>query len=263
MPYMKNGNARDYLKSNRTCDRVKLLRDASLGLNYLHESRIVHGDIKAANILIDDAGGAVIADFGLSRVKSDITSSTRQHSTKITARQSVPGGSRNWMAPELFNGKGPGRRCDVYSFGITIYEILTGKVPLGDLGTEDLLTAVVSRNIRPPRPVDPPEGDKVWDLAADCWNRSASKRPTAGVICQRLEDAMADTNSSRSERASSISSTYDSQDSASTASYSTAGTSHPSGDQNGATQRTRDYTRTRPFAAVQPVHPIRRQTAAI
>ncbi|KZP16868.1 kinase-like protein, partial [Athelia psychrophila] len=182
MPYMENGNARDYLKSHRKCDRVKLLRDASLGLSYIHESRIVHADIKAVNILIDDAGRAVITDFGISRVESDITS------TRHT-------GSRNWMAPELFNGKVPDLRCDVYSFGITIYEVvsfilfvLTGKMPFGDLLEDDkFLAAVVGRDVRPPVSLDPPEGDKVWDLAEDCWSGSATKRPTAGVICERLE----------------------------------------------------------------------------
>ncbi|KZP21681.1 kinase-like protein [Athelia psychrophila] len=263
MPYMKNGNAREYLKSHRTCNRVKLLHDASLGLNYLHEQRIVHGDIKAANILIDDEGGAVIADFGLSRVKSDITSSTRQHSAKSAGRQSVTGGSRNWMAPELFNGKEPGRRCDVYSFGITIYEIISGKVPFGNLGPDGLFDAVVTRDARPPRPPNLTNGHKVWDLAEDCWKKSASKRPTAGKICERLKDAMADTNNYHSEGASSISSSCNSQDSTSTESYSTAGTSHHSGDQSGVAERKQDDGHT-PFTPVQPAHPIniRRQTTA-
>ncbi|KZP18873.1 kinase-like protein, partial [Athelia psychrophila] len=124
MAYMKNGNARDYLKSHPASDRIKIARrlhDASLGLSHLHESGITHGDIKAANILIDDAGRAVIADFGLSRVKTAIDSRTIAQST---APKSTAQGSQYWRAPELFKGERPGFPCDVYSFGMTIYEVV-------------------------------------------------------------------------------------------------------------------------------------------
>lgn len=79
-------------------------------------------------------------------------------------------------------------------------------MPFGDLLEDDkFLAAVVGRDVRPPVSLDPPEGDKVWDLAEDCWSGSATKRPTAGVICERLENAMADTNISRSEVGSPVS----------------------------------------------------------
>jgi serine/threonine protein kinase len=109
----------------------------SRGLVYLHSKKIVHGDLKAVsffspaigtsrtkltlpiklNVLIDDAARAVLCDFGLSRVKSDARSRT------LRVGGPAPIGSRNWMAPELLTRGSLKKPCDVYSFGMTIYEV--------------------------------------------------------------------------------------------------------------------------------------------
>jgi serine/threonine protein kinase len=69
------------------------------------------------NILIDNAGSAVLCDFGLSRIKADIDSRTTVvDSTNIA-------GSRNWMAPERLTGGILRKHCDVYAFGMVIYEV--------------------------------------------------------------------------------------------------------------------------------------------
>ena len=108
----------------------------SLGLVYLHENKIIHGDLKSVNrvnsllylchlmsilqlnVLIDGGGKAVLCDFGLSRIKADVTSRT-------VARPSQSGlmGSRNWMAPELLLGGSLKKPCDLYAFGMTLYEV--------------------------------------------------------------------------------------------------------------------------------------------
>lgn len=120
------------------------LRDISLGLEYLHSRQICHGDLKGvsrnstaeltpslrgvtqANVLVDNANRALLCDFGLSRVKADVTSRTRVGDNGAIC------GSRNWMAPELFTGSQPTTRSDIYAFGMTIYEarILTNVVLL-------------------------------------------------------------------------------------------------------------------------------------
>jgi serine/threonine protein kinase len=69
------------------------------------------------NVLIDDSGRALLCDFGLARVKADITSRSTVDDISATA------GSRYWMAPERLEGKSPKKPSDVYAFGCTSYEV--------------------------------------------------------------------------------------------------------------------------------------------
>jgi serine/threonine protein kinase len=69
------------------------------------------------NILIDDSMKAVLCDFGLSRVKADVTSRSATHNTGPVV------GSRNWMAPELLTGGRLRKPCDIYAFGMTVFEV--------------------------------------------------------------------------------------------------------------------------------------------
>ncbi len=74
------------------------------------------------NVLIDDSAKAVLCDFGLSRVKADVTSRTARPDGGSTA------GSRNWMAPERLLGASLKNPCDIYAFGMTIYEVSAGPI---------------------------------------------------------------------------------------------------------------------------------------
>jgi serine/threonine protein kinase len=67
-------------------------------------------------VLIDNSGAAMLCDFGLSRIKADVTSHTKEVGVIIA-------GSRNWMAPELFMGGSLKSPCDIYAFGMTIFEV--------------------------------------------------------------------------------------------------------------------------------------------
>ncbi|KAJ7853032.1 kinase-like domain-containing protein, partial [Mycena olivaceomarginata] len=69
------------------------------------------------NVLVEDSGRALLCDFGLVRIKADITSRTH-----IGSDTAVPG-SRNWIAPELLSGSLPRPPSDIYAFGMTLYEV--------------------------------------------------------------------------------------------------------------------------------------------
>ncbi|PSS36757.1 hypothetical protein PHLCEN_2v1388 [Hermanssonia centrifuga] len=111
-----NGDAVDYLRRNPSVNRSRLLYEASLGLVYLHQHSVIHGDLKATNILVDSRGEACLSDFGLSRIKV--------HSTTI--RKSKPSemqGTTRWMSPEQMSVGVTTKKTDVYSFAMTIYEV--------------------------------------------------------------------------------------------------------------------------------------------
>lgn len=69
------------------------------------------------NVLISDSGRALLCDFGLARVKADITSRT------TTAGAAAVAGSRHWMAPERLKGRQLRKPCDIYAFSMTVYEV--------------------------------------------------------------------------------------------------------------------------------------------
>jgi len=81
---------------------------------YLHSLKIVHGGLKAVNVLIDDGGNAVLCDFGLSRIKADATSRT----ARVDGGGIV--GSRNWMSPEQLQGGSLKKPSYIYAFGMTL-----------------------------------------------------------------------------------------------------------------------------------------------
>ncbi|KAJ7649114.1 kinase-like domain-containing protein [Mycena polygramma] len=176
MPYIPH-NAREFLRLHRTFDPLYILRDISLGLEYLHSRRICHGDLKAINVLVDNSGKSLLCDFGLARLKADAATRTFSH---VEASQIV--GSRNWMAPEVLMGSRYRVTSDVYAFGMTLYELYTDETPLFTVPYTDLVDIVVHRGVRPERP-DPRDGramqEELWVLAEQCWVADAHKRPTA------------------------------------------------------------------------------------
>ncbi|KAJ7101934.1 kinase-like protein, partial [Mycena epipterygia] len=184
MPYISN-NARQFLQKQTTFEAVHILRDVSLGLQYLHSHKIAHGDLKGVNVLVEDTGRALLCDFGLSRIKTDVTSRTVHMVDTILA------GSRNWMAPELLAGSLPKAASDVYAFGMTLYELYAGQTPMANIPHASFVEMVYQLGVRPERPdiEDIPRlSDQLWNLAKHCWLKDPKARPTAGQIHDQLVD---------------------------------------------------------------------------
>ncbi|KIO17294.1 hypothetical protein M407DRAFT_46657, partial [Tulasnella calospora MUT 4182] len=140
-PYMKNGTLARYIKAHPTMDRIKLLRETAAAIAYLHTVMVIHGDIKASNILINEDTSAMICDFGLAKMMGSDTSTGLKGT-----------GSTQWMSPELFNGEPKTPESDVYAFAMTIAEVLTGQPPFPHLSNPAaVVCAVIQENRRPPK----------------------------------------------------------------------------------------------------------------
>ncbi|KAJ6559757.1 kinase-like domain-containing protein, partial [Mycena capillaripes] len=155
------------------------LLDVSRGLEYLHSRKICHGDLKGVNVLVDSSERALLCDFGLARVKADVTTRSNHHGERGII------GSRNWMAPELLAGSPVKLPSDVYAFGMTIYELYTDENPMSQVAYWDFVEVVFRLDVRPERPelddcsklIDP-----VWALAESCWVKDPKLRPTSQHI---------------------------------------------------------------------------------
>lgn len=127
----------------------KYTRQILEGLDYLHSQRIVHRDVKGANILIDVQGDAKLADFGACREMQELQST-------VTGGMKSIQGSIFWMAPEVMKYKA-GRRSDIWSLGCTVIEMLTAAPPWPNLREPRLsvtqtLKRIVDGTDTPPLP---------------------------------------------------------------------------------------------------------------
>ncbi|KAF9268581.1 kinase-like protein [Marasmius fiardii PR-910] len=183
-PWMENGNLVQYLKANQEADRILLAYDVSSGITYLHDNKIVHGDLKGVNVLITPEGRASITDFGLSRI-ADSSVLTNTNPT------SHSGGTVRWLAPELLiGGQRSSKESDMYAFGCLCYEIFTGFIPFYELPLDaSVVFQVVVQAARPRRP----EGltltvpDVIWSLMDFCWHTLPPARPTAEAASVALK----------------------------------------------------------------------------
>ncbi|CAN4093644.1 unnamed protein product [Withania somnifera] len=184
---MTNGSLRNVLiKKDRSLDSYKKLliaMDAASGMEYLHSKNIVHFDLKCDNLLVSlrDPQRPIckVGDFGLSRIK---------HNTLVSGgvRGTLP-----WMAPELLNGSSNrvSEKVDVFSFGITMWEILTGEEPYANMHCGAIIGGILKNTLRPPIPERCyPEWKKLME---QCWSADPEARPSFTEIRNRLKSMSA------------------------------------------------------------------------
>jgi len=148
---------------------LPILCDIAQGIRFLHAASpfIVHGDIKAQNVLLDAKFRAKVSDFGLSQKK-----------------QVGACGTPFWMAPELFTGGQQSPASDVYAFGILLNEVCTRQDPYAGEIPQEVIAAVVKEDKRPAIP-----NSCCLDLAVlmkDCWAAKPEIRPPAQELDERI-----------------------------------------------------------------------------
>nr|AME15293.1 serine/threonine and tyrosine kinase HT1 [Mesembryanthemum crystallinum] len=176
--YLSEGSLRAYLHKleHKTLPLQKLIPVAleiARGMEYVHSQGVIHRDLKPENVLIDESFHMKIADFGIAC-----------EAVHCDPFADDPGTYR-WMAPEMIRHKSYGRKVDVYSFGLMLWEMVSGSIPYEDMTPIQAAYAVVNKNLRPTFPKDCPAAMRA--LIEQCWSLQPEKRPEFWQVVKVLE----------------------------------------------------------------------------
>lgn len=200
-PYMPNGSVADCLRDTRQAKpsldwnrRMHIALGTARGLLYLHEQcnpKIIHRDVKAANILLDESFEAVVGDFGLAKLLD------RRDSHVTTAVRGTVG----HIAPEYLSTGQSSEKTDVFGFGILLLELITGQKALDagngqvqkgmildcvrTLHEERRLEVLIDRDLK--GCFDPMEVEKTVELALQCTQSHPNLRPKMSEVLKILE----------------------------------------------------------------------------
>eukprot|EP00736_Rhodelphis_marinus_P013915 Rmarinus@m.7316 len=180
---MPNGSVDSYLYDTRKSLSFSLVlrwaTDAARGLTYLHSHSppVMHRDMKSANMLLSADLTVKLSDFGLSRTKTSAQTMTSMLGTPV------------WMPPEVIMAQDYDEKCDVYSFGIVLWEMLARKIPFSSLRRHEILVGVASEGLRPPlnELIVPNTPQWFINLMQLCWLAEPPQRPSSQDVLRALE----------------------------------------------------------------------------
>jgi tRNA A-37 threonylcarbamoyl transferase component Bud32 len=204
MEYVPGGTVATHLPRLHTdpATAVALVEKVARAVEYAHKNGILHRDLKPANILIDEDHEPRVSDLGLAKLftaDSEIappsaacvpaTALPESASTPVETVTLASGivGTPSYMSPEQVSGQKPGRACDIWSLGIVLYELLTGRPPFQGRSREELFEAIRRGNPCPPGKLRPELDSVLEQLCLQCLEKDPAKRPaSAGTLADAL-----------------------------------------------------------------------------
>ncbi|MBI3242435.1 MAG: serine/threonine protein kinase [Chloroflexi bacterium] len=191
MRYLQAGTVKDILGRGRLplADAAKLISEIAAALDYAHSQGIIHRDVKPSNILVDKQGNAYLTDFGIAKVL--------EGTSELTGSAML--GTPAYMAPEQTLSKPVTPQTDVYSLGVMLYEMATGKPPFEAETPLAVALMHINESLPLPRQVNPelPEAVELVILKALAKD-PADRYQSAGELAQAFTTA---TNASEAEAA--------------------------------------------------------------
>lgn len=164
--------------------RLKFSIQIASALSYAHNNKVAHLDLKPANILLTEDDNCKIGDFGCSQkveIETGIVSPTNR---------SILTGTFAYRAPELLRGEPPTFKADVYSYGVTLWQMRSRETPFSNQNQHVVIFGVVANGMRPHDP-EPEEDDpfelSFKDLYRQCWSSCPLDRPSARELVELLD----------------------------------------------------------------------------
>lgn len=225
--HMPNGNANVYLECHPEANAIALLAGAAHGLQYLHSCwpSIAHGDVRGANILVSSAGEALLADYGLGHIVEERPDPQAPYGLVSSLNAQINFAGIRWAAPEILCkdedlrniASSPSKdsnplpmhqsvgssmsedalievvtpMSDVWSFGMTVYELLTNRTPFYQHARVETVIAAIRLNERPLPPTSQTQvraewQPELWSLMQGCWVTDRRQRLTMDVLAKRM-----------------------------------------------------------------------------
>ncbi|XP_045639608.1 mitogen-activated protein kinase kinase kinase 19 isoform X5 [Ursus americanus] len=154
----------------------KYTRQILQGVAYLHENCVVHRDIKGNNVMLMPTGIIKLIDFGCAK-RLAWAGLNGTHSDMLKSMHGTP----YWMAPEVINESGYGRKSDIWSIGCTVFEMATGKPPLASMDKMAAMFYIgAHRGLMPPLPEH--FSENAADFVRVCLTRDQHERPSAAQL---------------------------------------------------------------------------------
>ncbi|KAL0122801.1 hypothetical protein PUN28_007473 [Cardiocondyla obscurior] len=188
MEFCPFGPLYDLLRAGEPVPPARLVswsKQIAAGMAYLHAHKIIHRDLKSPNVLIGQGEVVKISDFGTSRQWNEI-------STKMTFAGTVA-----WMAPEVIRNEPCSEKVDIWSYGVVLWELLSGEIPYKDVDSSAVMWGVGSNSLHLPIPTSCPEGYGL--LVKQCWSAKPRNRPSFKLIEMHLAIAAVDVLSTEPE----------------------------------------------------------------
>ncbi len=183
MDFVEGRTLNEYMASGEHSMREKLdiIHQISLALDYAHTQNIIHRDVKPENIIVDMANRPLLTDFSLAK-------GLKTHETTQLTQTGEMFGTPLYMSPEQVRGEHIDARSDIYSLGAVLYELLAGKPPFYGLPLGEIITAVLTKNPIPLKTINPKIDANLDAICAKAMEKEVQDRyQTAKAMAEDIK----------------------------------------------------------------------------